>query len=375
MRSKTLVAFSLIFIPILIFIPFYFHNKNLSKASESFFGRPVWVYKPQQRIVTSLLDDNSRLFIQTLDSIYSLDIHTGEILWQASLLADSVYGTPMKVSGDILLAQGQHATVAAYSADSGVLLWNRSSSNSWIEDMSVYENNLYVARHSDYLFAYNLSDGEFLWSIDVPNRNTLFVFADKDTVYLGTNHLMRIYDAQFSIPVNLLREHNFSGSVHFMKKAENTLYVAYYKDEGISISALDIRTFDSNWNIPYGQLPGISSINSMVIDNNILYAIGNRVVAISLENGNVLWGSNIDISYENSIIFHDVIYVTDGTYLYTFDKNTGTETRTIPLPGAHSLVSLFQGKYANLLMSDKLVIIVSNGQVYCFPRSVLSISN
>jgi outer membrane protein assembly factor BamB len=373
MRKKSIIAIcSLVFILILAVISFYFYNKTLAKASGEFFGEPFWVFTPQRRIVASLLDDNSRLFIQTLDSIYSLDIHTGNILWQTNLPADPVYGTPMMASGDILLAQGQRAEVAAYSADSGKLLWNHVTDNYWIENMAIYENNLYIARYNAYLTAYNLSDGEILWSKDVPSRNSLFVFADKDIVYLGTNHLMRIYDEQYSIPVNLFQEHNFKDAVNFMKKAGNTLYVAYYKNEGISILALDVSTFEDKWNIPYSQLPHISSINSMAIENDVLYAIGNRVAAISLQDGKVLWITNEEISYEKSVIFRDVIYAMDETYLHIFNKNTGVETKRVPLPGLPSLVSLIQGKHANLMISDGFIILVSNGQVYCYPRSVLT---
>jgi outer membrane protein assembly factor BamB len=375
MRKKTVIAIcSFIFILILVVIPIYFYDKNSLKASEKFFGEPVWVFTPQQRIVTSLLDDNSRLFIQTLNSIYSLDIQTGEILWQTGFLADPVYGTPMKVSGDILLAQGEHATVAAYSTDSGRLLWDHFTDNYWIEDMAVYENNLYVARYNAHLSAYNLSDGEILWSKDVPSRNSLFVFTDKDVVYLGTSYLLRIYETQQLIPGKLLQERNLKDLVTYMEKVDDTLYIAYYKNEEISFSALDISTFESKWDIPYGQLTNVSSIKSMVLKNGILYAIGDRVVAISLQNGEVLWVSDKEISYKKFIISHDIIYVVDGTYLYMLDKNTGVETRRVPLPGLPSLVSLVQGKQTNLFISDELVIIISNGQVYCYPRSALSTS-
>jgi outer membrane protein assembly factor BamB len=375
-RNKILIALcssiSLVFL-VVIFI--YIHNVNLAKVSGHFFGEPVWVFKPQQRIVTSLLDDNSHLFIQTLDSIYSLDIHTGEILWQTGFRADPVYGTQMKVSGDILLVQGEHATVAAYSANSGKLLWqNRFTVYGWIVDMAVNENNLYVARHSTYLTAYNLSNGNILWSQEVPDRNSLFVFAEKDKVYLGTSDLVRIYETQEVIPGKLLQEHNLNGLVASMKKVENTLYVAYYKNENISFSALDINTFENRWSIQFVQLPNVSSINSMIVENETLYATGDRVAAIALQDGKVLWISDKEISFKASAVSRDAIYALDETYLYAFDKSTGDEMERIPLPGISPLTSLVQVKHSNLFISAELVVIVSNGQVYCYPRSMLSTS-
>lgn len=376
MRNKILIAFcSSIFIVFLIAMFIHIHNVKLAKDSEQFFGEPVWVFKPQQRIVTSLLDDNSHLFIQTLNSIYSLDIHTGEILWQAEFLADPVYETQMELSRDILLVQGEHATVAAFSTDSGNLLWqNRFTVYGWIEDMAINDNTLYVARHSTYLTAYNLSDGDIFWSQEVPDRNNLFIFADKDKVYLGTSHLVRIYETQGVVPGKLLQEHSLNGLVATMKKVENTLYVAYYKDENVSFSALDINTFESRWSIHSDQLPNVSSINSIAIENGTLYAIGDQVAALALQDGKVLWISNEEISFKASTVSRDAIYVSDETYLYAFDKSTGIEMERIPLPGMPPLASLVQGKHSNLFISAELVVIVSNGQVYCYPRSTLSTS-
>jgi outer membrane protein assembly factor BamB len=159
-----------------------------------------------------------------------------------------------------------------------------------------------------------------------------------------------------------------------MKKVENTLYVAYYKDENVSFSALDINTFESRWSIRLSQLPNVSSINSIAIENGTLYAIGDQVAALALQDGKVLWISNEEISFKASAVSHDAIYVLDETYLYPFDKSTGIEMKRIPLPGTPPLASLVQGKHSNLFISAELVAIVSNGQVYCYPRSTLSTS-
>jgi hypothetical protein len=75
-----------------------------------------------------------------------------------------------------------------------------------------------------------------------------------------------------------------------------------------------------------------------------------------------------------SAISGDDIYVADETYLYLFDKNTGSEKYLVPLPGMPTLVSLIQGRYVDLFFTDEFAIIVSNGKVYCYPRSVLSLS-
>jgi outer membrane protein assembly factor BamB len=283
----------------------------------------------------------------------------------------------MKVNDDILLAQGRNATIMAYSANSGKLLWqNRFTNDYWIEDMGIFDNSLYVARHSTYLTAYNLNDGEILWSQRVPDRTSLFVFPDRETVYLGTSDSLRsygvkTYDGDYLGPGRLLWEYSLDGLVDYMEKVDDTIYIAYYQDEGISFSAMDIKTFESKWNISYRQIPGILSIRSMVIENDVLYATGDKIVAIATQNGKVLWASERKAAYKKSIISGNVIYAIDRSYLYTLDKNTGVEMGRVPLPGLPSLISFIQGSYTNLFINDDLVIIVSNGQVYCYPRSVL----
>jgi outer membrane protein assembly factor BamB len=379
MRKKSVIIIGFLFFMLLLFLAsISFRNMGLSTASDKLLGNPVWVFKPQHRITTSLLDDKSRLFIQTLDSIYSMDIRTGGILWRASLLADPVYGTPMIVSRDILLAQGRNATISAYSADSGKLLWqDLRTVDYWIEDMVVFEDDLFVARYNTSLTAYNLGDGEILWSKPIPSRNSLFVFPEKEIVYLGTSDSLQAYqvptyDAQYLGAGTLLWERDLDGVVEYMEKIEDVIYIAYYHDEGISFSSEDIKTFKTLWNIPYKKLPGILSIHLMFIENNILYAIGDRIIAISIQDGKVIWVNDREAAYKKSIISGNYIYAIDDSYLYILDKNTGIEMNRVPLPGQPSLVSLIQGSYSDLFNNGDTLFIVSNGQIYCFSRSSIS---
>jgi outer membrane protein assembly factor BamB len=367
---KKFVAFicTLLFALTIIALSISFRNKSTAKASENFFGKPVWAFKSPKRIVASLLDENSRLFIQTQNSIYSLDVQTGNILWQTELNADTYMPSPMLVSGDILLAQGRNAMIAAYSANSGQLLWQDGFSHGdWIEDMATYENNLYVARYSTSLTVYQLDSGEILWSPPVPDRSNLFLFTEKGKVYLGTDDSLRIYDTQQLLPSKLLEEVKLDDQIAYMEKAGNTLYIANYHEKGISLSAFNFSTLEKMWDVPYRQLPGLLSVNSMVISENILYVIGEKTVAISTNNGTVQWISDKDTFYKKSVIASDAIYAINDTNLSILDKDTGKELRLIPLPGSPLWMPLLIGLHSNMFFVNNYAVIVSNDQVSYYP--------
>jgi outer membrane protein assembly factor BamB len=376
MLSKKIIAiYSIGFILIIFLLFVFFRNMYFSNLSENSLGEPIWVNQPTDTIKTSVFDNSDRLFIQTFDYIYSLDLFTGEITWKTNFQADPAHITPMVVSRDTLVAQGRNASVGVFNAFSGYLLWSNHHTHGYrIEDWYVFDNKLYIASYLKSFTAYNLLDGEILWSHSLVDRESLYVFADNEAVYLGAGDSFNIYDTQQPNQGTLIKYHKLEGLVEYMNKIGNMLYVAYYHDAGISISAVEINTFERIWKIEYRKLPGVSSIRSMYLKNDILYVIGNRIVAISSQNGEILWISDQDISYNKIIFSKDVIYAVDEDYLYILEKGTGIETMRTHLPGLPPIFSFIQGKHTNLFIKDNLMVIISNGKVYCFPLSVLTYS-
>jgi len=199
MSKKTIVKICILALVLLFgVVSITLYYRNLSKSSKDFFGEPIWAFKPQSTIFGSLLNDSSDLILQTSGSIYSLNVDSGKTLWQKEALATrSEDSASMKLSGDNLLMPEKNGIIAVYSEKTGELIWKDSSNfeNSWIEDIDVSSNTLYVARYSEYLTAYDLSNGEFLWDKVVPSRTSLYVMPDEDKVYLGTGESICAYGA------------------------------------------------------------------------------------------------------------------------------------------------------------------------------------
>jgi outer membrane protein assembly factor BamB len=372
-RKKVITIYSIGLLLIIFPLIVFFRNIYFSNLSENSLGKPNWVNQPTDTIKTSVFDNSHRLFIQTFEYIYSLDLFTGEVIWQTNFQADPAHITPMVVSRDTLVAQGRNASVGVFNAFSGDLLWSNHHTHGYrIEDWDIFDAKLYIASYLKSFTAYNLLDGEILWSHSLVDRESLYVFADNEAVYLGADDSFNIYNTQQPTQGTLKAEHQLDGLVEYMKKIGNMLYVAYYHDAGISISAVDITTFEKKWNITYRKLPGVSSIKSMYLKNDILYAIGNRIVAISSQNGEILWISDQEISYNKIIFSKDLFYAVDENYLYILEKSTGIETMRTHLPGLPPIFSFIQGKHTNLFIKDNIMVIISNGKIYCYPLSVLT---
>ena len=374
MSKKTIVKiFIFTFVILFGVISIGLHFRNLSKSTKEFFGEPIWVFKPQDTIVSSLADDTSHLFIQTSDLIYSLNVDSGKTLWQKEALAAStVFSTKMKANENSLLVPEKNGRIAVYSVKTGKLIWEDASKigTTWIDDMSINNNTVYVAHFNGYLTAYDEINGNFLWDKVVPNRTNLFVMPDEEKVYLGTDESLFAYDAHTG---ELLGEYKLNKSAHYMEKKDETVYIANYKEKGFSFSALDLNSFETKWTISKRNPPVTSRIDSMIFENDILYGIGNPIVAVSMSSGDILWISDKKENYKSAVINGDEIYAADRSYLYILDKASGIEKKRIPLPGIPlpgitfpPLISWLFGSDTNLFISNDLLIVVSNNQVNCY---------
>jgi outer membrane protein assembly factor BamB len=319
-----------------------------------------------------LTDDTSHLFIQTSNSIYSLNVDSGKILWQKEALAGPTYGASMKKSGDTLFASEKNETIAAYSWKTGETIWKDSPKvgTDWIDDMNINNNTIYVARYNGHLTAYDLSNGKLLWEKDIPDRTELFVMPDEEKVYLGTSASLFTYDPHTG---ELLGEYKLNRFAHYMEKKDETVYIANYKEKGFSFSALDLNTLETKWTTSKRNPQVTSSSDSMIFENDILYGIGNPIVAVSMPSGDILWISNKKENYKSAVINGNEIYAVDRSYLYILDKASGIEKKRIPLPGIPlpgitfpPLISWLFGSDTNLFISNDLLIVVSDNQVNCY---------
>ena len=368
MSRKTIVkVYILIFVALLGIVSITLHYRNLGKTSGAFFGEPIWVFKPQGPIFGSLLNDSSHLSIQTSESIYLLNADSGKILWQRNAFAGPTYGASMEKNVDTLFVPEKNETIVAYSVKTGKLIWKDSpkAGTTWIDDMNIGNNTLYVARYNGYLTAYDLSNGEFLWDKIVPDRTELYVMPDEDKVYLGTDESLFAYEASTG---KLLREYKLNNLDAYMEKKDETIYIAYYQERGVSFSGLDFNTLETKWAISNHNPPDVSLINSIIFENDVLYGIGNRIVAVSMSSGDIFWVSDKKESYKTAIINGNEIYAVDRSYLYILDKTTGIEKKRIPLPGIPlpPLISWALGSHTNLFISNDLLIVISNNQVNCY---------
>jgi outer membrane protein assembly factor BamB len=333
--------------------------------------QPIWAYKTDGPILSCLPNKNSGVFIYTSDAVYLVDSATGKLSWKTNLANDTdIYRkytveTGIKSNEQTLIVQRDNGDVVSLAKSDGQLLWqNASQSQAPVFDMAINHDYAYVARLSSALTVYDAYTGTRIWSNSVPDRTSLYVFPISGKVYLGTSYELFGYDAQTG---NLLLEHKFDGLVEKMLVDADHIYVAY-PDSGISFASLDTETLEQRWSIPPLSL-SLSVVNSILVESDVVYITGSKVVAVSALNGDLLWVSDAIDSFGRPVIQKNLLIVQGKTHLYVFDKVDGRMLSSQRLPGPFPLLSWMSYSQANPCQSETMFWLAHEKTLYAYDLS------
>ena len=298
---------------------------------------PIWFSNIGEQIISPPLVYNSQIFFQTVNALYAIDLHTQKLIWRSDALADELHIVPLVISDGIIIVQGKNGTVMAFSEETGGLLWeNRlrvyhgteaALSDAWIEDAEIYNGIVYIARYSTSLTAYDLHNGEIHWSADVPDRTILVILLDSKNVFLTTSKSIIQFDSESG---RMLHQRVLSTLIHYAIKYDDVFYFAMSSDEGISVFALNARTLDEKWARPSKEL-SLSEFSGMIIDNDVLYISGDRLIAVSARNGQLLWSGELKSHYGPPVVSGEKVYIQDRANIYAYDKVLGVLIGRLPV--------------------------------------------
>jgi outer membrane protein assembly factor BamB len=230
----------------------YFHYRSVS--IKSLPAKSFLLFDTGKQIISPPLIYESQLFAQTASSLYAIDLETQRLLWTRDTPTEDLHTIPLIASDGILIAQGKNGKVIALMAKTGQFLWENQPqvyhgtettfSDGWIEDAQIYNGTIYIAQYSSYLTAYDLNSGEIRWSVDVPDRTILVITIDSNNIFLTTSTSIIQFDIDSG---RMLDEHILGTRIHYALNDDDTFYFAKNSDEGISVFALDSRTFQEKW--------------------------------------------------------------------------------------------------------------------------------
>jgi outer membrane protein assembly factor BamB len=293
-----------------------------------------WVFMADDRIVSTPVITDSLAILRTPHSILAIDAGTGKKIWETESISASdskivkLMIAPV-IQDDIVLVSEENSTVSAFSVLTGKRFWKsqelKANPNDIIffdiESFTVNGDKAYVARSNWGVSAYDLSNGDLLWEVDVPNRTTSFVEADAKCVYLGAAGKIQCLNSDTG---ELIWEREFNAPISQMYLDGDTLYVALIGEE-IRLIALDLDTFTVDWTIGNSDLPN-DELFTIIATNDYLYAGGKRLYKISKRDGKILWSSDETGWLETPLAVDSVIVIRNIHHdLYWLDAITGRQ--------------------------------------------------
>ncbi|MCE2687540.1 MAG: PQQ-like beta-propeller repeat protein [Rickettsiales bacterium] len=181
---------------------------NQVVASRKKDGLELWRKKISAIPIATPIANQNILLILTNDKLYCLNSRTGEIIWihSASISSLSLVGSSAPIIFQDFIIVG-YSSGEIYKLDiaNGEVKWSRNlnvkianNSNFYLNDIDaniiLKDNAIYVASNNGILNAFNLENGENLWSKSLFNNSEseLFYFGSASNFWLAGSYIYSI---------------------------------------------------------------------------------------------------------------------------------------------------------------------------------------
>jgi len=333
-------------------------------ATGVFAGKPDWTIETPDNIISTPLASGNWIVLRTEKQVITLDGLTHKVRWAVESLGTINFNAPPIIADSLLLVPEYGNPLAAFDLVSGDLVWKNcvhsprqkncaEPSAAWeINGLSSDGRIVVVSRFSGGIIGYNALNGDQLWVIDSPRRGGPFFTIDSGNVYFDKHETNVRQLWGVDLKTGALRwQLDIDDVSGRMVIQDGTLYLIIGSADVTKVEALTLATYSVAWQLPF---PGIqpSAGTYLTLDNNVLFVAADKVAAISIANGSVIWEANVAQRMRNPVVFGDMLLVRDDHILYAFDKRTGAQLGQLPLeltPG-HYDVELNPAVYGDLVL-------------------------
>lgn len=286
---------------------------------------------------------NGKVFtVDAEGKIAAFSLADGDLLWKKEIKSadksTALKGAGLAYENGVLFVTMGIGEVYALETKKGGLIW-RINLNSPIRSApTVYAGRLYVLTIDNRIIALSTYTGESLWSYNAVAENTVLLGTPAPAADKG------VVIAAFS-----------SGEIYALKS-----------DNGLPLwSGALVASRHGNF------VSGLSAIKArVVIDDNIVYAIGNGNIftATNLLSGERIWEKDIGAVNQPWIGGKYIFVITNDAELIAMDKNTAEIIwiTKLPLweePEDKSGKIIWSGP---ILASNKLIVVGSNAKLLAF---------
>ena len=298
---------------------------------------------------------------------------------------DLLLAQPIIVNG-LIYTQDIDATVSAFDINTGKKIFKKKIKP---ENTNVFDNGLngvglatdgdkvYAVTGYGSVLALDAKSGDELWHI---NTNSLIrispnICSDKLIIQTLDNKLivLNTVDGSEMFRYNTSAEDTvLAGGATPACSTENNIIIAGFSNGQIEAFNADIGY--PLWNAPLLNVQrGNSTTNinaikaSPVIDNDVVYAIGNNdmMLALDYRTGETIWAQEIGSVNTPWVAGNYIYIISNAGELICLDKNTGDIIFTSKLLAEYSIDERTDIYLSGpVMVNGKLIISASNGMIY-----------
>ena len=244
--------------------------------------------------------------------------------------------TPLLVLKNNIIFSDDNGTIFKIN-DLGKIIWKKNVYTKAYKrvyknlNISIYENNIYVADNIGFVYSVSLDNGNLLWikNHEIPIKSDIKVFNSKIFLINQDNKIFCLNAKDGSLIWNIL-------SISSFIKSQNLLSLAITQDghliaitSSADIFKIKADSGDVIWSRNtadslYANATDFFTSSGITINNdNIVFSSGSNIYSLKLSTGETNWKQEVSSTSTPIISDQNVFIVSDHGYFIILDANTG----------------------------------------------------
>jgi outer membrane protein assembly factor BamB len=278
----------------------------------------IWSFDASNDIVSGPVIGDGRVVFRTNNTIYGLDLLSGELKWSTPLPA-GINASQMMISHGIVFSAYDHG-IAAFDISDGRAVWKNDlfTYGSEVKIKAVTSDRIFVNRVSVSVDVLNIKSGELEWQKNI-RRGSADVFPENDHVYIlegrkVTSHKITTGAQLWEIDIGLAGVNEFHDGVLY--------YAPLIDAHRKSLIAIDLQSHGELWKIDLSEeIQSISFLN-----NKLFVSLESRLASINPEKGSLIWQSErYGNLFQRSVYLDRSIFIVSSfsKEIYAFSETDG----------------------------------------------------
>lgn len=329
-----------------------------SLTSQEFPLSEKWVAKLQEDIQQIAIVDNSIVIVRTMKEIYSLDMQSGNILWQQSITWHFSNQPLLAKKGMIFLSDGKG--VMALNQSDGKILWQQPLRHPSAAEVVDGTQDFIAVNDPPYLTVFQADDGVFRWEKEICRGRAQAYFFDTNIVV--PCYGLAVVDALSGETVWETKSDDGDDRIWKSAFADG---VIYFSQDLEDITAYDLRNRRQLWKTPLAD--EYHSFQAYkVLGDHLSVTIDDQLCILHREDGKNAWCTGDLIKPRNPTSFGDVLYLFNGLQngITAYNLHDGNKIGRLDFP-AFIFITVENDKQL-MISSNEFLIFASGKELFAY---------